>query len=310
MNQIPSKQNEDLAIKRLAAQRALYSRAKILFALQLFLNVPLMVMLAALALALDKEWGGLPKVDIAWVIGAVGVSFLLLDVLVWNIKINAYREQAAKIQQAFDCDVLEMQADEIIYGKAPDKEDVEEWSKVLPADQLSELKDWYRPEVATLPIDAARLICQRSNCWWDMDIRRRYNWTVGISAALFVSAMIGIAVGLDCSTKTVFGLIVAPILPFLTMAIKLIQDNNDAIVRLRTMKEAIEAMWDRLIMKNVADADLKDFSERIQVGIFTNRKNNPLIFDWMHKRLRPKHETTTSRTTVEYVTDYVNSRRP
>lgn len=310
MNKIIVKQNEKLAIKRLAAQRALYSRAKALFAVQLNLNVPFVVILAVTALAYDKEWAGLPKIDIAWMVGAGGILLLLLDLFVWNPLINRYREQAARIQQAFDYDVLDMQPDEIIYGKLPEKELVEEWSELHPVNQQDKLKDWYRPEVENLPIVAARLICQRSNCWWDMGLRQRYNWYVGIAAALFVAAMTYIAIALDCSTKTVFGLIFAPTLPFLTMAIKLIQDNKDAITRLQTMKDAIETMWDRVIQKTVSEPELNEFSRSVQVGIYMNRKSNPLIFDWVHNRLQPKYEVTTSRTTSEYVSDYLASRYP
>ena len=309
MNHISAKQNEAIAIKQLAAQRALYSRAKALFAVQLTLNVPVLIILAVVALALDKEWWGLPKIDLAWVIGLAGAACLLLDALVWNILIIRLRDHAARIQQAFDAEVLEIPNNEILYGKPADREKVEVWSEGYPVDKLVDLKDWYRTEVAVLPMDAARLVCQRANCWWDMDVRRRYNWFVGISVALFMIAMIGIAIALDCSTKTVFGLIVAPILPFLTMAIKLIQDNNDAINRLQSMKDAIESMWDRVIAKTVSDAELKEFSQSVQAGIFMNRKSNPLIFDWVHNRIRPKHEKTLSRTTAAYVSAYLVSRQ-
>lgn len=310
MNQITTKQNETIAIKRLGAQRALYSRAKTLFALQLILNVPVLILLAGVALALDKEWWGLPKIDIAWVIGLAGALCLLLDALVWNTMISRYREHAARIQQTFDSAVLDIPFNEILYGKTADKEVVEEWSEKYNNTGRNDLINWYRVEVAALPMDAARLVCQRSNCWWDMAVRRRYNLVVVILCALFMLAMIGIAIGLDCTAKTVFGLIVAPILPFLTVAIKLIQDNVDAINRLQTMKDEIEAMWDRVLNKTVSDAELKEFSQSVQAGIHMNRRSNPLIFDWIHNRLRPKNEATTSKTTAEFVAEYSRSRNP
>jgi hypothetical protein len=310
MNSIPKKQNEALSIKRLAAQRAVYSRAKTFFGLQLLLNIPVVILIAIVVLALDKEWFGLPKYDIAWVVGATGILFLMMDTLFWNTKINTYREKAARIQQAFDCEVLVLPVDEITYGKAPDKEEVENWSDAFPSAQLGDLHDWYRPEVGSLPLESARLICQRSNCWWDMDLRRRYNKVVFVVATIFLLSISIIAIALDCTTKTIFGQILAPSLPFLTIAIKLIKDNNDAIDRLQAMKETLDSLWETVLKKGISDADLRESSIRIQAGIFLNRKNNPLIFDWIHQRIRPKHESTTSKSTIEYVTEYLASRQP
>jgi hypothetical protein len=36
------------------------------------------------------------------------------------------------------------------------------------------LKDWYPVSVGQLPIHEARLICQRSNIWWDAKQKLRY----------------------------------------------------------------------------------------------------------------------------------------
>jgi transposase len=65
-------------------------------------------------------------------------------------------------------------------GESPDEEEVIEYStKYLAVDsQYSQLRDWYRVEVGTVPLHLARIICQRSNIRWDVKLRRRYGAVV------------------------------------------------------------------------------------------------------------------------------------
>jgi len=301
---IISIQNTAISLKRLAAMRVLYATAKQFFSLQLILSVPLVILIAITALAFDKEWFGLPKTDIAWFVGASGVFFVLLDACLWNPIINNRREKAAKIQQCFDCAVLDLPWDEIQYGKAPDYEDIEIWSKKYKHNPQADLTDWYRTEVDALPHEVARILCQRANCWWDMDLRRRYNIAVVMIGIILLLSMLALAILLNCTVQTFFGLVIAPMLPFMTVAIKLVQDNKDAIKRLQSMKEAIENMWSRILQGLVQENELKSFANEIQIGIFNNRKSNPLIFDWVHQRVKPAHEETTSKSTEEYIAEF------
>lgn len=305
MNRIGESQNKPAAIKQLAAQAALYSRAKSLFSLQLFLSVPVVIIVALAALALDKEWFGLGKRDISAYVGALGMCLALLDTLVFNPLISHLRQKAATIQQCFDSAVLELTWSEISYGKRPDQEDIEAWSKRnknrLDAGSFT---DWYRPEVVDLPLAAARLLCQRANCWWDMQLRRRYNIFVGIVGIGLFSSLVAISFGLDVTATTFFSLVIAPFLPFVATAPKLILDNIDAIDRLETMKTAIEDSWNRALLPSYEPAALLLSANDIQGGIFSNRSQNPLIFDWLADWLRPRNEELQRQTVQQYVADF------
>ena len=232
--------------------------------------------------------------------------FALLDIFVWSPLISRYREKAAKIQQTFDSSVLALSWNEIAYGKRPDLEDVEVWAKKnqFYTNGSNRYENWYRIEVNELPNEVARLVCQRSNCWWDMDLRRRYNRMIyAVGAVLFLS-LVGIALGVNCTAETFFGLVVAPLLPFLTTGPKLVFDNRDAISRLETMKEALDESWNRIVQGKINKQEMTALSENIQGGIFNNRKQNPLIFDWLADRLRPANEDTTRTTVEQYVTEF------
>lgn len=308
-NNIISKQNSGISINRLAAQRALYSSAKRFLAAQFVLSVPVAILIAFAALTLDKGWFGFPKEDIAWLVGLSGITFLLIE-LVLNPLMNNRKEMAAKIQQCFDSDVLDIPMCEVTYGKQPDQEIVEVWAKecFTNGPPAEEFLDWYRVEVADLPMVVARIICQRANCWWDEDLRRRYNQIIYFLGCVLTTIIVVIVLGLNSTATMFFGWVVPLLLPFVSVASKVIRDNQDAILRLTAMREAINDAWGKIRGDTITDEELTSLANAIQAGIFSNRKNNPLVFDWIHKRAKPQHEEATSKSTARYVSDYKQSR--
>ncbi len=305
MNNIVELENRPEAIKQLAAQAALYSGAKSLFSIQLFLSVPFIIIVAFAALALDKEWFAVTKVDISPYVGVLGIVLTLLDTMVFNPLISNRRSTAAKIQQCFDSTVLNLPWNEIVYGARPDQEIVEEWAKKNTRLVTSgKFDNWYRVEVRDLPHEAGRLVCQRANCWWDMQLRSRYNVTVGVVGVVLFATLVGISFGLDLTMSNFFSLVAAPFLPFVAIAPKLILDNRDAISRLQFMKDMVEETWNKALQPTYDVDALKSRSQAIQEGIYNNRSQNPLIFDWLANRLKPKNEDLQSKTTKQYVAEF------
>lgn len=301
MNAITVAQETPLNIKRLKAQRQLYSVAKSLGALQLFFNVPIIIVVSIVAMMFDKAWYVAHR-DLAWLVGAAGMTFFLLDTLVWGPTINHRRTCAAKIQQLFDGDVLELGWDDILYGKKPDHDRVESYATKFDASGTNaEFRQWYPVATATAPLELARLLCQRTNLSWDMSLRERYNAFIWITGGLFVGVMLILAVGFDLTAKNFFALVVAPCLPFVAVAAKTIQDNKDAIDRLAQMKDAIEDMWEKMLQSKKLPKNLAGFSSQIQRGIFLNRQNNPLIFDWVYDRLRDQDEIVAGSSAQYYL---------
>jgi hypothetical protein len=76
------------------------------------------------------------------------------------------------------------------------------------------------------------------------------------------------------------------------------------LMRLESMKEALEGSWNRIVQGNINKQEMTALSEDIQGGIFNNRKQNPLIFDWLADRLRPANEETTRTTVEQYVAEF------
>ncbi len=98
---IVQRQNTDDNIRRLSAQRKMYSAAKRFFGLQIFLTTLLVVLITGLNAFLSLQ------IDDAIAIYCVLIT--LLDVGFLNDHISNLKERAASVQESFDTDVLDIQ---------------------------------------------------------------------------------------------------------------------------------------------------------------------------------------------------------
>jgi hypothetical protein len=285
---ITQTQGTELQLKRLAAQRKLYSRAKEILSYQMIVTVVLVVVWSVVVL-------GFPALRVyaaLWGVLAVVLDFALFTPLQSSLK-----GKAAGIQELFDCDVLVLPWQEIKAGAPPDTETVAEWSH-LQAGQDSDtlkLRTWYPVEAGEAPLPIGRLICQRANCWWDAKLRRRYAvWVVAATAGIFMfAALVGL---LGCVTLEQFLLAgLMPFLPVFVIGIRQFTDQRQAATRLDDLKKHSERLWREALSADVAPDELTRRSRTLQDEIFEQRRRNPLIFDWVYRRLRDEQEELMNR---------------
>jgi hypothetical protein len=283
MNQIPAFQVTEKQLDRLRAQRALYSRAKTLLGIHVALSVPFAVLWSILGIfyPLTKIYAAV------W-----GIAVALLDLGFFTPTQKALKANAAKIQEAFDCDVLNMDWRFIHAGSRPDPEDTAEWSR--RADPESKLKDWYPPAVGQLPLPLARAVCQRANCWWDAELRRRYaRASIAIVATILaITVVTGIIGHFQVEQWILTG--VAPLVPVFMLGLRQSIEQRDAADRLDTLRRHAEKMWSE-ILAGASDDKIAHQSRELQDEIYDHRRRNPLIFDWMYNLLRNRQEEQMNR---------------
>lgn len=283
MNTIPQKQSTKQSLDRLAAQRQLYSKAKAIFAVQVILAVPCVMMLSLLIIRIPK---------LAYVAATWGIVVALLDIGVFTPWQRSLKKKAAKIQELFDCDVLNMDWPEIKAGSRPDAETVAEYSsKYRHSDpEGTNLKNWYPPNVGKLPIGLARIVCQRSNCWWDAKQRRRYAIFV-ITAICTLAIMIsGIGSIGDLTFKKLVLAIIAPLMPAFVLGLRQYDEHSETVKVLQKLKEHAEALWSKAIEDKVSSVELTNSSRQLQDEIYEYRCKSPLVFDWIFKLLRSAYQ--------------------
>jgi hypothetical protein len=295
MNRIPEIQNSRQQLQRLAAQRQIYAKAKRLFGWQVVVSGPVAVLLAFITILIPSLkpfaalWGIIAALcDIAWLTP-------------WQKRLRA---AAAGVQEAFDCDVLSLPWDDFKTGRRPDPELVAEYSSQYEksAASMPALTDWYSVEVGVLPIHVARLICQRSNCWWDAKQRRRYASVVLFAVVLVFVSVLLLSMGGEFSIDTFILNVVAPLSPTLLLGCRQFGEQMEAAARLDKLKEYAENLW-RETLGGLSEGDATMRARTLQSEIFENRRKGPLVFDALFKRLRNAYEVQMNHAAAEYVAE-------
>src|SRR2546423_14213741 len=136
VNAIPAIQNQEAQLQLLAAQRALYWKAKRWVAFQIILTTVVVIALVVIGdqAAWWRPWGAL-----------AGMLILFGDTLIFESIQKRLRRRAAKMQEVFDCEVLKLDWNEFFVGNRPDEEEVIEYAtKYRDVDpEYSKLHDWY-----------------------------------------------------------------------------------------------------------------------------------------------------------------------
>jgi hypothetical protein len=288
VNQIAHTQMLRRQLERLAAQRRLYSDAKTVLAIHMILSIPI-VFVWAILVALFPHF----RVYMAfW-----GVSVALLDVVLLTPLQKHLRKRAAKIQEMFDCDVLQMNWNAVKAGRRPTPEAIADAASRYEREDpgLIKLKEWYPPQVSSLPIYLARLVCQRVNCWWDAHLRRRYaNYVVLCVGVLTVSVLLlGLIGGL--TLKEFILAVLTPLTPAFILGLRQYVTHREAAASLDELRLHAEELWDKALEGEITKEQFQAYSRRLQDEILGNRSRNPLVFDWVYRCLRIRHEEQMSK---------------
>jgi hypothetical protein len=288
-------QNTDKQLLRLAAQRQLYATAKRVFGWQLLVGGPIAVGTALLGIALPAVKGYVAL----W--GMVVAAADLFWLTPWQRRL---REQAARIQEAFDCDVLRLEWNGLKAGAPPDPELVREQAdKYAPhAGSMPPLRDWYAKEVDTVPLHIGRIACQRSSCWWDSNQRRRYAALVIGGVAAVVVAVWGVALLSPMTIEDFVLKVAAPLAPAMLLGVRQYREQTEAASRGDRLKTHAEQLW-RDALAGGNEPDITRRSRGLQDEIFDNRRSSPLVFDAIYRRLQGGYEVQMNHGVGDLVAD-------
>lgn len=301
MNKIPETQLEPTQLKRLAAQRQLYSNAKAIHAVQIglcALGPPILAVLVTFFL--------LPPVYAACC--AIIVAFLdFLWLTPWQ---QSLKQKATGIQELFDCDVLELPRQELLTSTPLEIETVEKYSLKYKrkAHDDSNLENWYSKEVGRLPLHLGRFICQRSNCRWTAELQRCYAnlVLVVLSIVPILTLCLGLIANLTLE-KFILAMVV-PLMPALSRGLRQYVEHKEYAARLDTLKKYMESLWNKAL-SNANPDELTRASRELQNEIYNLRRTSPLIFDWLYERPKKEDEKLMNIAAGEMVKKALESLR-
>lgn len=279
---IALEQNTERQLHRLAAQRQLYATAKRIFGWQLFLS-GLITVTFAFIVVLDPSFKVLA---VSW-----GILITLADIFwltPWQKKL---KDSAAKIQEMFDCDVLELPWNDLKAGKRPNHELIKEQSEKYAKKPLKNapLENWYvHPEIDDLPIHIARIACQRTNCWWDAEQRRSYASYVVLIVTLIFIVVFGLSLKDGFSMENFVLKVLTPLSPIFLLGIRQYREQIDSASRLDKLKDYSESLWKDALSKK-SKTEITTRSRNLQDELLEHRRKSPPVFDFIFKRLRKSY---------------------
>jgi hypothetical protein len=298
-NRIPERQNSERAIKLLASSSQLYSQTKIVTGFQLLLTVIFPVILSVLAIIFPNQ-----KVWAAF----YGIVLSVADVLLFQELQNEWKKEAAKVQELFDCELLEMDWNEFKIGDKPSPERVNRSaSRYLEnVAKREKLLNWYSEKLEEVPLYLARIIAQRTNIVWDSSLRRMYaNWlTAATLLVLLLLCIIGIAVKMDLTTFVLS--IMAPLSPTVLWAIREVRKQKDSAETLVRLQKNVQSLWTNARDGNLTEERATLKSRELQDEIYFHRSSNQPIFNWIHKLTRTRFEEDMNVAAEELVKETQN----
>lgn len=282
VNNIPIVQNDPAQVCRLAAQRQLYGTAKKILASQLILAGPIATLAALFAIAFPAARPFLA----VW-----GIAVTLIDILWLTEWQKRKREQGAKAQESFDCDVLKLTWNSLKSGSKLDPELIREQSQRYEtwAARMPTLRDWYPVEFGQLPLHIAVIACQRTNCWWDGKQRRQYGIVILSLITVVILLILGAALFASISYRDLLVVVLLPLAPMIVTGIRQYREHTQAAERCDKLKEHANAIW-ALALTGASASKLKRECRALQDEIYEGRKRNSPIFDWIFRLVRNRYE--------------------
>jgi hypothetical protein len=284
-NDIPARQNSPELLRYVHASSQAYGLAKSLGGWQTSL-ILLAAILGPLIAAVEPE---------AAIVGAIlAVVAALIDAMFLESAAERYQHLGARFQEVFDTELFQIPWNTHRAGAKPTPEETielaEDFKKKATPELLKKKEDWYPVEVAPVPLEYGRLVCQRSSMQWDSSLRKYYVFFFFLAVAvLAVGALLyGVFKHL-----TFIQFVLAVLAPLVPAGIKLGREAKKhdksaaASERARTL---LEGYWKDAIAKNVPAAEMAEESRRLQDELFDRRKQSPTVPERLYAWRRESQE--------------------
>lgn len=297
-NNIGEIQNSAPMIKLLRARRRVYAHVKGLQRTYFLITFLLPIASLIAAFNFDKAKAVLSLA--ALIIGALDAMFF-----------DPWRKQkikmAARLQEEFDCKVLDMPWNKFTAGQRVSPEDVDDYGRnPLKADAERELQDWYPSDARELPLHLARLVCQRTNLWYDSKLRRTYRTSLWIITALYFVALL--LFGLHLQLGDFILAVLVPFGPFFTWIVREHHRQTDTIALVDRLSGEIEGSIDRLSNPESRE-DAQARARELQDAIFAHRASSPLVSDVVYKCKRKTLEKQMQAGAEAFIAHVTNASR-
>lgn len=292
---IDERQNKIINLKRLAAQRQLYSEAKKYLNVQFVISIVAAIVLAMLANILSDQFAIYP------ITGAI--LCVIFNEFYLSKRITNLTTTAAYIQEEFDCDVLSIPKNRMKADFPGLVEIVQDKNRKFleKGNNYDLLKDWY-PGIKEANISYGKIICQNTNCSWNQRLRERYSTYLTIIFWAFFVLLLLISIINGLTLVSFIGGVLFPLFPGAMLVYKVSADNKDSINKLNHIKTKLNEIIEKLKAKeHYPENQLNDDIRSLQDLIFENRLIGSLTPDKFYFKYRDKDESIAAASNEELV---------
>lgn len=289
-NGIFERQQAEANIRLWLTQRRLYSRAKGADGVLLLLSVPLPLALVVAGVF----WPAAQEVAKAGWLALLGIGVWLIDVTFISSQRAKWRDRAARVQEAYDCEVLKLTWNEDRVGEREPDETLGQFGQNPTAAETTSARTWYvdaaqasDAALVAAPLARARVACQRQNISWEKAQRQTY--LQAVKAALIILPVGGVAWALwwGWPVADLLLRLVMPLMPAIKLMAGLWNEQDDSLRRLERLAGMIRKL-EAQVDAGADEATLTAGSRRLQDELFENRRRAPSLPDWFYARMSEK----------------------
>jgi len=303
---IAQRQNEPENIKKLQAQRQMYSDIKFWMIFICVIGVILPIIISFITFAMNNDFFSsllnFEKKDIGYISAFIGIITTIYVELHSNF-LKKLKEDAAKIQEKFDTDVFGLPWDNINVGSRPDTGLILNKSKkfIKKTPNYLGFVDWYTIKAASFRYPEAIAFCQQQNLYWDSSLRKDIVILAKITLFIIVITMFILGVFNDFTLRSLITNVVLLLLPICLFFYKIITEHNETIKEMERLRGINDNLIEMTVSNQSLSTDFLTQCRQLQTAIYNHRKSARPIPNWLHKKRKNDQEEESADRMQQYL---------
>ncbi|CAL9641992.1 hypothetical protein SUDANB95_06342 [Actinosynnema sp. ALI-1.44] len=268
------RQNEPWALQLLAAQRRLYSDAKVIYNARMgliILGTTASVVLVPL----------FPQTRIT--IGIISGTLLFLLSVLGGAQEKRKAKEAASVQEELDTKLFQIPFNAML----TDQPTITLVSEAVRRYKGEPLQNWYS-DTKNVPRPLDILLCQRSNLGWGSSLHRKWR-TVLIGAIVVLTMLIAtLALAWSLSFAELLASMIVPALPLAKELTEQAYAHGENARSKAAVEQKVMMLWRESLarQRTLREQDCRSIQDRILI----TRQTNASIPDWFNKINHDTHE--------------------
>ena len=160
---------------------------------------------------------------------------------------------------------------------------------------INDLSKWYPVDYASINIDAARIMCQRVNIYWDSEVRQNLINILKIILGLYILGSVAFLCYENMGFAESMVSFILPLSSIVIYIIRKIEENVTTMMNLQKLSGMLEGgIWNLAMNHNSSKEDLEKASKMLQNMLFKHRSSCALIWDFFYSWRRKQQENNSN----------------